>query len=152
MFPIAAGVNPANRQPRLDLLEAILLQSEMLDLKSDPDRPGQGLVIESRLDKGRGAVATVIVAASFAFIGGFLLSAIGTPGVTGFNVWSVVVAFIGAVVLLTDGADTSGGVGLDTAALEGVRMSYVVHPGAKVARFAEEDYRQLTTPAQARWE
>jgi translation initiation factor IF-2 len=44
-----------------DLLEAILLQSEMLDLKSDPDRPGQGLVIESRLDKGRGPVATVIV-------------------------------------------------------------------------------------------
>jgi translation initiation factor IF-2 len=43
------------------LLEAILLQSELLELKASKDIPGQGLVIESRLDKGRGAVATVLV-------------------------------------------------------------------------------------------
>ena len=51
-----------------------------------------------------------------------------------------------------DAGGSWGGIGLNTAALEGVRMSYVVHPGAKDARFAEEDYRQLTTPPQARWE
>ncbi len=45
-----------------------------------------------------------------------------------------------------------GGIGLDSPALEGVQMSYVVHPGAKDAGFAEDDYRQLTTPPQARWE
>ena len=49
-----------------------------------------------------------------------------------------------------DAGSSWGGIGLDTAALEGVRMSYVVHPGAQDARFAEEDYRQLTTPPQAR--
>ncbi|HEV2502984.1 MAG TPA: translation initiation factor IF-2 [Mesorhizobium sp.] len=43
------------------LLEAILLQSEILDLKANPDRTAEGVVIEARLDKGRGPVATVLV-------------------------------------------------------------------------------------------
>ncbi len=43
------------------LLEAVLLQAELLDLKAYTDVPGQGVVIESRLDKGRGPVATVLV-------------------------------------------------------------------------------------------
>jgi len=43
------------------LLEAILLQAELLELQAADDVPGQGLVIESRLDKGRGAIATVLV-------------------------------------------------------------------------------------------
>ena len=44
-----------------DLLEGILLQAELLELKAEPDRRAQGLVIESRLDKGRGPVATILV-------------------------------------------------------------------------------------------
>jgi translation initiation factor IF-2 len=44
-----------------DLQEAILLQAEVLDLRANPDRPGEGSVIESRLDRGRGPVATVLV-------------------------------------------------------------------------------------------
>ena len=43
------------------LLEAILLQSEVLDLKANPDRTAEGVVIEAKLDKGRGPVATVLV-------------------------------------------------------------------------------------------
>lgn len=43
------------------LLEAITLQSELLDLKANPDRPGEGSVIEAKLDKGRGPVATVLI-------------------------------------------------------------------------------------------
>ncbi|MEZ5877186.1 MAG: translation initiation factor IF-2 [Tepidamorphaceae bacterium] len=43
------------------LVEAILLQSEVLDLKANPDRPGEGVVVEAQLDKGRGPVATVLV-------------------------------------------------------------------------------------------
>ncbi len=43
------------------LLEGILLQAELLELKADPERRAQGLVIESSLDKGRGPVATVLV-------------------------------------------------------------------------------------------
>ncbi len=43
------------------LEEAILLQAEILDLKANPDRPAEGAVIEAKLDKGRGPVATVLV-------------------------------------------------------------------------------------------
>ncbi|MEY3667198.1 MAG: hypothetical protein RL572_738 [Pseudomonadota bacterium] len=44
-----------------ELLEAILLQAELLELKAHVDAPGKGVVIESRLDKGRGPVASVLV-------------------------------------------------------------------------------------------
>tara|TARA_B100001094_G_scaffold287644_1_gene303330 strand:- start:2839 stop:5406 length:2568 start_codon:yes stop_codon:yes gene_type:complete len=44
-----------------NLLEAILLQAELLELHAYTDVPGQGVVIESRLDKGRGPVASVLV-------------------------------------------------------------------------------------------
>jgi len=43
------------------LQEAILLQAEILDLRANPDRPAEGSVIESRLDRGRGPVATILV-------------------------------------------------------------------------------------------
>ena len=43
------------------LEEAILLQAEILDLKANPDRPGSGTVIEAKLERGRGAVATVLI-------------------------------------------------------------------------------------------
>jgi len=43
------------------LLDKLLLEAEMLDLKANPDRNAQGVVVESRLDKGRGAIATVLV-------------------------------------------------------------------------------------------
>nr|WP_319486934.1 translation initiation factor IF-2 [uncultured Cohaesibacter sp.] len=44
-----------------DLLETILMQSEMLELKANPDRTADGIVVEAKLDKGRGPVATVLV-------------------------------------------------------------------------------------------
>lgn len=44
-----------------ELLDAVLLQSEILELKAVPSAPGKGVVVESSLDKGRGAVATVLV-------------------------------------------------------------------------------------------
>jgi translation initiation factor IF-2 len=43
------------------LLEAVLLQVEMMDLKADPTRQAEGIVIESKMDQGRGPVATVLV-------------------------------------------------------------------------------------------
>lgn len=52
----------ATKGTNLDkLLEAILLQAEVLDLKANPDRTAEGAVIEAKLDKGRGPVATVLV-------------------------------------------------------------------------------------------
>ncbi len=43
------------------LVEAILLQAEILDLKANPNRKGEGSVIEAKMEKGRGSVATVLV-------------------------------------------------------------------------------------------
>ena len=52
----------ATKNTNLDkLLEAIALQAELLDLVADPDRSAEGTVIEARLDRGRGPVATVLV-------------------------------------------------------------------------------------------
>jgi translation initiation factor IF-2 len=52
----------ATKHTNLDkLLEAIALQAELLDLKANPERPAEGTVIEARLDRGRGPVATVLV-------------------------------------------------------------------------------------------
>ncbi len=43
------------------LLELILLQADVLELKADPDRQASGIIIEAKLDKGRGPVATVLI-------------------------------------------------------------------------------------------
>jgi translation initiation factor IF-2 len=52
----------ATKKVNLDkLLETLALQAELLDLKADPDRPAEGTVIEAKLDRGRGPVATVLV-------------------------------------------------------------------------------------------
>ncbi|MCO6391494.1 translation initiation factor IF-2 [Aliihoeflea aestuarii] len=56
------------------LLEAILLQAEILDLKANPDRTAEGVVIEAKLDKGRGSVATVLVQAGTLKIGEILVA------------------------------------------------------------------------------
>lgn len=44
-----------------DLLETILLQADVLELKANPDAPASGYVIEAKLDKGRGSVATMLI-------------------------------------------------------------------------------------------
>jgi translation initiation factor IF-2 len=52
----------ATKKINLDkLLEAISLQAEVLDLRANPDRAAEGTIIESKLDRGRGPVATVLV-------------------------------------------------------------------------------------------
>ena len=44
-----------------ELLELVLLQADILELKADPDRPARGVIIEAKLDRGRGPVATVLI-------------------------------------------------------------------------------------------
>ena len=52
----------ALKKTNLDRLEeAILLQAELLDLKANPDRPAEGVVLEAKIERGRGAVATVLI-------------------------------------------------------------------------------------------
>ncbi|MCT2407888.1 translation initiation factor IF-2 [Chryseobacterium antibioticum] len=56
------------------LLEKVLLQAEMLDLKANPDRAAQGVVIEASLDKGRGYVATMLVQAGTLKVGDYVVA------------------------------------------------------------------------------
>jgi translation initiation factor IF-2 len=56
------------------LLDKVLLEAEMLDLKANPNKPAVGTVIESSLDKGRGYVATVLVKAGTLKIGDVVLA------------------------------------------------------------------------------
>jgi translation initiation factor IF-2 len=58
---LAIEVSAKTKQGLDKLQEAILLQAEILDLKANPDRPAEGVVIEAALDRGRGPVATVLV-------------------------------------------------------------------------------------------
>jgi translation initiation factor IF-2 len=57
MVPVSARTGEGLEK----LLEAILLQAEVLELKANPSRPSKGVVIEAKLEKGRGPVATVLV-------------------------------------------------------------------------------------------
>ena len=57
-----------------DLLEKVLLEAEMLELKANPDRNAVGTVIEASLDKGRGYIATVLVQNGTLKVGDYSLS------------------------------------------------------------------------------
>jgi translation initiation factor IF-2 len=57
----AIPVSAKDKTGLTDLIEAILLQAEVLDLRANPDRTAEGIVIEAKLDRGRGSVATVLV-------------------------------------------------------------------------------------------
>ena len=57
-----------------DLLEKVLLEAEMLDLKANPNRKATGSIIESSLDKGRGYVATVLVSNGTLHVGDIVLA------------------------------------------------------------------------------
>ncbi|WP_295962382.1 translation initiation factor IF-2 [uncultured Alistipes sp.] len=60
------------------LLEKVLLEAEMLDLKANPDKKAVGTVIESTLDKGRGYVSTILVQSGTLHIGDVILSGTST--------------------------------------------------------------------------
>ncbi len=58
---IVAKVSAKTREGLDSLLEMVALQSEIMELKANPDKPARGHIVEARLDKGRGAVATVLI-------------------------------------------------------------------------------------------
>jgi len=58
---LAVEVSALKKTGLEKLVETILLQAEVMDLKANPDRAAEAIVIESKLDKGRGTVATVLV-------------------------------------------------------------------------------------------
>ena len=57
-----------------ELLEKVLLEAEILDLKANPDKPAVGTVVEAFLDKGRGYVATVLVQGGTLKVGDYVLA------------------------------------------------------------------------------
>lgn len=57
MVPVSAKKGTGVDQ----LLEMVLLQADLLELKADPDRHARGVIIEAQLDKGRGPVATILI-------------------------------------------------------------------------------------------
>jgi translation initiation factor IF-2 len=57
-----------------ELLEKVLLEAEILDLKANPDRLSQGTVVEAQLDKGKGYVATILVQNGTLRIGDYMLA------------------------------------------------------------------------------
>jgi translation initiation factor IF-2 len=65
----------ALKKQNLDkLLEMIGLQAELLDLKANPDRPAEGTVIEAKLDRGRGPVATVLIQRGSLHVGDIIVA------------------------------------------------------------------------------
>jgi len=63
-----------------------------------------GLLAQSLVGDGRsGCLMTVILGVVGAFIGGFVMSLFGFGGVNGFNIWSILVATVGAAILLAIG-------------------------------------------------
>lgn len=71
---ICVPVSAVQHQNIDKLLEMILLVAEIKELKANPDRPGKGTVIEARLDKGRGPVATVLVQNGTLKVGDILIA------------------------------------------------------------------------------
>jgi translation initiation factor IF-2 len=66
---LSSDISAKSGQGVEDLLEKILLQAELLELKADPELPARGTVIEAELDKGMGPVATVLITEGFLDIG-----------------------------------------------------------------------------------
>lgn len=67
----------AKQQTNLEeLLEMVLLQADVLELKANPDKPARGTIVEAKLDKGRGPVATVLVQEGTAKVGDYFVSGV----------------------------------------------------------------------------
>lgn len=58
---IVAKVSAKSRMGLDELLEMVALQSEIMELKANPDKPARGHIVEAKLDKGRGPIATVLI-------------------------------------------------------------------------------------------
>ena len=96
-----------------ELLEKVLLEAEMLDLKANPNRKATGSIIESSLDKGRGYVATVLVSNGTLRVGDIVLAGTHYGRIKAmFNERNQRVKEIGpaqaATILGLDGAPTAG--------------------------------------------
>lgn len=70
---ITVSVSAKTGQGIDELLEMLLLEAEMLELKANPDRPASGVVVEAELSKGKGPIATVLVSSGTLKIGDMII-------------------------------------------------------------------------------
>jgi uncharacterized membrane protein YeaQ/YmgE (transglycosylase-associated protein family) len=88
-----SGEHPTNRRRRVEKMGIItwiivgLIAGALAKLILPGDDPG-------------GIIVTILIGIAGAFVGGFVFSLLGGSGATGFNIWSIVVATIGAIILL----------------------------------------------------
>ena len=134
----------ATKQINLDkLLEALALQAELLDLVADPDRGAEGTVIEARLDRGRGPVATVLVQRGTLRVGQLVVAG---------SHWGRVRALLddkGQAVQAADPSTPVEVLGFDGAPEAGDRVA-VVETEARAREIAEYRERQRREKAAAR--
>jgi len=71
-----AEISAKKREGIEDLLETILLQAEMLELKVNPNKPARGTVIEAKLDKNRGPLATILIQGGTLKVGDTFISGV----------------------------------------------------------------------------
>jgi len=71
---IIAKVSAAKKEGIKELLEMVLLQAEVLELKANPNRPACGAVVEARVERGRGTVATMLIQQGTAKVGDELVA------------------------------------------------------------------------------
>jgi len=128
------------------LEEAILLQAEVLELGANPDRPGEGAIIEAKLERGRGPVATVLVQRGTLRVGDILVAG---------SQWGRVRALVNDRGEAVDAAGPSTPVevlGLNGVPLAGDSLS-VVESDARareIADFRESSKRDLEIAASGR--
>jgi translation initiation factor IF-2 len=134
----------ATKGTNLDkLLEAIALQAELLDLVADPDRSAEGTVIEARLDRGRGPVATVLVQRGTLKVGALVVAG---------SHWGRVRALIddkGAILEAAKPATPVEVLGFDGAPEAGDRVA-VVESEARAREITEYRERQRREKLAAR--
>src|SRR5271166_4997119 len=134
----------ATKHINLDkLLEAIALQAELLDLVADPERSAEGTVIEARLDRGRGPVATILVQRGTLRVGALVVAG---------SHWGRVRALIDDKGQTVEAAGPSMPVevlGFDGAPEAGDRVA-VVETEARAREIAEYRERQRREKAVAR--
>ncbi len=102
-----------------ELLEAILLQAEVLDLKAVPSANAEGIVIEAHLDKGRGPVATIMVQNGTLHVGDSIVAGIRSGRVRG------MFDYRGNQVLEAGPSTPVGVIGLDEVPVAGDRVNQV---------------------------
>jgi len=121
------------------LVEAVLLQTEVLELKANPDRVAEGVVIEAKLERGRGAVATVLVQRGTLGIGDIVVAGAA---------WGKVRALIDDHGEQVDNAGPSVPVeilGLDSAPEAGDRFAVVTSEARarEITEYRERKYRDV---------